>query len=56
VPYEAAEQLGVFRQAAQLNLNEDKSVLERGELLKKLLLGELLFRRSAPIKLEISKF
>jgi hypothetical protein len=38
VPYEAAEKLGVFGQAAQLNLNEGKALLERGELLKELFL------------------
>jgi hypothetical protein len=47
VPYEAAEKLGVFGQAAQLNLNEGKALLERGELLKELFLSELLFRGSA---------
>jgi hypothetical protein len=38
VPYEAAEQFGAFGQAAQLNLDEGKALLERGELLKELFL------------------
>ena len=46
MPYEAAEQFGIFGQFAQLNLNQGKSLLERGELLKELFLGELLFPES----------
>jgi hypothetical protein len=47
VPYEAAEQFGAFGQAAQLNLDEGKALLERGELLKELFLSELLLRETA---------
>jgi hypothetical protein len=46
VPYEAAEEFGVFGQPAQLNLNEGKSLLDRGKLLKELFLSGLRFRRS----------
>jgi hypothetical protein len=47
VPDETAEESGVLGQAAQLGLNEGKSLLECGKLLEELLLGELLFRDSA---------
>jgi hypothetical protein len=47
VPCEAAEEFGVFGQAADVNLKEGKALLERGELLKELFLSELLFRESA---------
>jgi hypothetical protein len=47
VPYQAAEQFGIFGQLAQLNLNEGKALLERGELLEELLLGGFLFRGNA---------
>jgi hypothetical protein len=47
MPYETAEEFSVFRQAAELNLNEGKSVLERSELLEELLLGELLLGDTA---------
>jgi hypothetical protein len=47
VPCEAAKEFGVFGHAAHVNLKEGKAVLERGELLKKLFLSELLFRETA---------
>ena len=47
MPGETAEESGVFGQAAQLSLNNGKSVLERGELLEELLLRELLFPDTA---------
>jgi hypothetical protein len=42
VPYEPAEEPGIFEQLAQLNLYQSKALLKRGELLKELVLGELL--------------
>jgi hypothetical protein len=47
VPGEAAEKFGVFGHAAHVNLKQGKAILERGELLKELFLGELLFRETA---------
>jgi hypothetical protein len=47
VPYQAAEQFGIFGQLAQLNLNEGKALLKRGELLEELFLGGFLFRGNA---------
>jgi hypothetical protein len=44
LPNETTEAFGVFGQAAQLSLNEGKSLLERGELLEELLLGEFQLR------------
>jgi hypothetical protein len=47
VPCEAAEEFGVFGDAADVNLKEGKAFLERGELLKELFLSELLFCETA---------
>jgi hypothetical protein len=47
VPCEPAEEFGVFGHAAHVNLKEGKALLERGELLKELFLGELLCRGTA---------
>jgi hypothetical protein len=47
VPCEAAKEFGVVGHAAHMNLKKGKAILERGELLKELFLGELLFRETA---------
>jgi hypothetical protein len=47
MPCEAAEEFGIFGQAAHVNLKEGKAILDRGELLKELFLGELLFQGAA---------
>ena len=49
MPCEAAEQFGVFRQAAHLNLEEGKAILERGELLKELFFRQFLFPEIASV-------
>jgi hypothetical protein len=49
VPCEATEEFGVFGHAAHVNLKEGKALLERGELLEKLFLGELLFQEAAVV-------
>jgi hypothetical protein len=47
LPYEAAEEFGVFGHAAHVSLKEGKALFERGELLKELFLSEFLFRETA---------
>jgi hypothetical protein len=47
MPDETTEEPGVFGQAAQLNLDEGKSFLERSELLEELILVEFLLRDTA---------
>jgi hypothetical protein len=47
VPCEAAEELGILGHAAHVDLKEGEAILDRCELLKELLLSELLFREIA---------
>lgn len=47
MPCEFTEESGIFGQAAHVNLKEGKAILDRGELLKELIISELLFRETA---------